>query len=444
MDIIKCPKCGNHMTEVCPWCGFSLQEQEEEEKAQKELEQKVIIKCPKCGKHMTDICPGCGYSIHGEEEANNKAQDIMEESTDSIPNENSDDESRVIEVAEEFTNTSDEESLAEQNRLERIVDDYENRDESNKKESRRSTVSFLREVGEADYYTQFGEKYPTLESYYEDMLEEIEEPEVSLGGNYAYDDYKKKRRDTIFMGVVWGFSIPVFILLLVLFYISESLVASSILALCVLVAAVYITVHKCRSLHNMFLKAVEDDKKEQEELQKEYEEQLAARQIEKPQKKVEYEEAIKKVAPYNHFLTLISDREVFSRAYFGAAEKLADYLETGRADSIKEAINLFENEVHQNKMLRLQAKHNAEMEYEARRQARAMEEQAAAAQQQAIAAQQQAEAQREQTREQQRAAQRSAREPVGDNNMAQCATCANRWKCSNKAQKPKFCPAFRA
>ncbi|MCQ2527442.1 MAG: hypothetical protein MJ130_11820, partial [Lachnospiraceae bacterium] len=170
MDIIKCPKCGNHMTEVCPWCGFSLQEQEEEEKAQKELEQKVIIKCPKCGKHMTDICPGCGYSIHGEEEANNKAQDIMKESTDSIPNENSDDESRVIEVAEEFTNTLDEESLAEQNRLERIVDDYENRDESNKKESRRLTVSFLREVGEADYYTQFGEKYPTLESYYEDTL----------------------------------------------------------------------------------------------------------------------------------------------------------------------------------------------------------------------------------------------------------------------------------
>lgn len=444
MDIIKCPKCGNHMTEVCPWCGFSLQEQELEERLAKEPGPKIITRCPQCGKHMGDICPGCGYSIHGEEEANNKAQDIMEESTDSIPNEDSDDESRVIEVAEEFTNTPDEESLAEQNRLERIVDDYENRDESNKKESRRSTVSFLREVDEADYYTQFGEKYPTLESYYEDMLEEIEEPEVSLGGNFAYDDYKKKRNGTIIGGVFYGLVIPELILMLFLFYISESLVGASILALGGLVAVVYITVHKCRSLHNMFLKAVEDDKKEQEELQKEYEEQLAARQIEERQKKVEYEEAIKKVAPYKHFLTLISDREVFPKAYLGAAQKLADYIEAGRADSIKEAINLFENEQHQNKMLRLQAEHNAEMEYEARRQARALEEQAAAAQQQAAAAQQQAEAQREQAREQQRAAQRSAREPVGDNNMAQCATCANRWKCSNKAQKPKFCPAFRA
>lgn len=439
MDIIKCPKCGNHMTEVCPWCGFSLQEQEEEEKAQKELEQKVIIKCPKCGKHMTDICPGCGYSIHGEEEANNKAQDIMKESTDSIPNENSDDESRVIEVAEEFTNTLDEESLAEQNRLERIVDDYENRDESNKKESRRLTVSFLREVGEADYYTQFGEKYPTLESYYEDMLEEIEEPDDYPDlEQSAYSDYKKKKAKTIVACLL-----PIGVAFLSMCIIYGNSVYPSILLGVMVVVAIW-TAHSCQSLYNKFLKDVEDGKKYQEELKKQYEEQLAARTREEQEKKDEYDATMKKVAPGKYFLNLVSEREVFSVAYFGAAKKLADYLETGRADSIKEAINLFENEVHQNKMLRLQAKHNAEMEYEARRQARAMEEQAAAAQQQAIAAQQQAEAQREQTREQQRAAQRSAREPVGDNNMAQCATCANRWKCSNKAQKPKFCPAFRA
>ncbi len=126
-----------------------------------------------------------------------------------------------------------------------------------------------------------------------------------------------------------------------------------------------------------------------------------------------------------------------------------DYLKSGRADTLKEALNLLENENHQERLLEMQAAHNAQMEREARAQSRALEQQAQAAQLEAAAAQEQAraqqsalQAQKEAARDQARAAQQQAYANRGSS--AQCSNCLNRNGCTYKGNPPKNCGAFRS
>jgi len=62
MALIRCPKCGNEVSEKassCPHCGLSLSENLQKEK----------LKCPECSSELTDnatFCPNCGYPIRKE------------------------------------------------------------------------------------------------------------------------------------------------------------------------------------------------------------------------------------------------------------------------------------------------------------------------------------------------------------------------------------------
>jgi len=62
MALIRCPKCGNKVSEKassCPHCGLSLSENLQKEK----------LKCPECSSELPDnatFCPNCGYPIRKE------------------------------------------------------------------------------------------------------------------------------------------------------------------------------------------------------------------------------------------------------------------------------------------------------------------------------------------------------------------------------------------
>jgi predicted nucleic acid-binding Zn ribbon protein len=62
MALIRCPKCGNEVSErasSCPHCGLSLSENLQKEK----------LKCPECSSELPDnatFCPNCGYPIRKE------------------------------------------------------------------------------------------------------------------------------------------------------------------------------------------------------------------------------------------------------------------------------------------------------------------------------------------------------------------------------------------
>jgi predicted nucleic acid-binding Zn ribbon protein len=62
MALIRCPKCGNKVSEKassCPHCGISLSKNLQKEK----------LKCPECSSELPDnatFCPNCGYPIRKE------------------------------------------------------------------------------------------------------------------------------------------------------------------------------------------------------------------------------------------------------------------------------------------------------------------------------------------------------------------------------------------
>ena len=190
----------------------------------------------------------------------------------------------------------------------------------------------------------------------------------------------------------------------------------------------------------------------------------------------DYKKKMREVAEeYERNCKQLSQITVIDAELFELSGKIASMLEQGRAESLKEAINLAIDEDRQEKhnqamqeeaelqtlaaqeqaraeqehneeMQRISAEHNRNMEIAAQEQARAMQEQARAAQEQARAAQEQARAAQEQTRvsqEQARAAQKQADE-AKYNASRRCQFCANFTKCSGYAkQNAANCAAYR-
>ena len=83
MALIKCPVCGNEISDKvnnCPHCNFDIgtycrkiqEEKNKKEKLKKEEElrnKKESIKCPECGvlvNKSAESCPSCGYPIQKE------------------------------------------------------------------------------------------------------------------------------------------------------------------------------------------------------------------------------------------------------------------------------------------------------------------------------------------------------------------------------------------
>lgn len=81
MALIKCPECGNEISdkaEKCPHCGNTVNKKTD-------ILPKDIIECPECHKVLhssTKICPYCGYSIKQGKKLN---ENIISQLKEKIP-----------------------------------------------------------------------------------------------------------------------------------------------------------------------------------------------------------------------------------------------------------------------------------------------------------------------------------------------------------------------
>ena len=80
MALVKCPECGNDVSDKaqsCPHCGFPLEKQE--------------TACPECGKELSaddTYCPNCGYPISSNKSSNEKLINTGDSSNTTITNTN--------------------------------------------------------------------------------------------------------------------------------------------------------------------------------------------------------------------------------------------------------------------------------------------------------------------------------------------------------------------
>lgn len=162
----------------------------------------------------------------------------------------------------------------------------------------------------------------------------------------------------------------------------------------------------------------------------------------------EYELNLPKYTPCADFLKTIKRKRILSNTYFEDAADLAEYIEDGRADTIQDAINVLENDLSQEELLRMQARHNSEMEYQAREQARQAREQARIAEEQM---RQQTRIAEEQMRQQKKAQEESLKlqrdqlkmqEEAAKSRQNQCVGCANAL-CSMRRNPPAVCRQYK-
>lgn len=206
-----------------------------------------------------------------------------------------------------------------------------------------------------------------------------------------------------------------------------------------------------------------------EACKKKHDEELAEaiRQVENIEKKYnEYRDDL--ITKQNALLQQLSDVTVIHTSLFDESSRISSILKMGRADSLKEAINLAlddkkkeeeaeENRLHNLRMeqaaedeARAMREHNAAMEQAAREHNAAMEraarEQAAAAQAQASAMKAQASAMQAQAREAERQTQ-MAKKQASDAQYAaseRCRGCANLGRCGSAYGKAAVgCAAYR-
>ena len=129
------------------------------------------------------------------------------------------------------------------------------------------------------------------------------------------------------------------------------------------------------------------------------------------------------------FLNTLASDCILTQKYWGNTPELIEYISNGRANNIREALNLFESEKLQREANDALAQHYQAMEEEARRQSIAAEEQARAAQRQASA-----------TEEQAKAAQKQASSPQTVDRTV-CIGCRYQGRC-NVTPRDGFCGAF--
>ncbi len=152
------------------------------------------------------------------------------------------------------------------------------------------------------------------------------------------------------------------------------------------------------------------------------------------------------------YLSEVTNLRILSSKYVEDARILAEYMEDGRADNLKEAINLLEAEKRQEALDQMTIEHQVRMESEARQQTRAMEAQTEYARRQAEATQAQAKslaevarAQERTAQSQERAEQRAKYQAENERgSSAQCKACVNRIGCQYTSNPPKNCGAFRS
>ena len=478
-----------------------------------------IITCPKCGKHMGDICPSCGYSIHngfsvtpdlvvfgngaGSQtlKVNNAHGTVsvavsksIEEWVTVTENENcfnisveemllgeerkgtlvftdnvSGNRTMVIikqcgnkpsfnrmtmtvdtEKKQEEKDSPDkkdyEENIALQDRLlNQLIDEYERREENDKIGSRRATIELLKAIYRANIIVQFKMRYPTEEEYLEEKIENVRPYLTKDLSSYLGGEQKTDWK--VLKGIFYiTIGLPTFLLGLMSMSASVGafiLISSMGTIMTILGIRCFWTLEKEKEAKNIAREKAENDSLREKEEYEKFQTQLPVMK-----KKVleEYHSTLNTYSAQKQFLLNVKERFILSETYHSSADCLAELIEEGRADNIKEAINLFEVENHQKHLLNLQREHNAELEREARRQTRALEEQAIAQAQQAEELRRQTEKQQEYARNQQREArnqQREAQKSIGAN-RGQCATCANLHNCTSKARKPEFCPAYRS
>ena len=190
-----------------------------------------------------------------------------------------------------------------------------------------------------------------------------------------------------------------------------------------------------RVYDKMFLQMLEECKKRKAEEIKKYKTELNSIALHFDKTIAELEDKEEKISKELYSTTIIAED------FFADAARISEMLKKGRADSVKEAINLTldekrkeEEEQRRREEARMQAlfletqamenrMHNEAMQRAAEAQARAIREQNAAIREQ-------------------NAAMEKALKTQKEANEARCVTCANRFKCSYERKQSNNCSSY--
>lgn len=203
--------------------------------------------------------------------------------------------------------------------------------------------------------------------------------------------------------------------------------------------------NKMSTFENEVKKFVEDYKAWREIYIARQEEARIEKQLEADKKagisRIHKEELAPAEAAMNEINDLVSEE------YLPVLDDLIDLLKSGRADDLKEALNLYEEIAYRERELELQRRAELERteaeERRHRQEMRAMEEQEGMRRREEDRANSRREREREEAERESWRREREAQERAKREAENRCFHCANRKNCSLKVTRPQNCSAFR-
>lgn len=350
-----------------------------------------------------------------------------------------------------------------------------------------SMIEILEGIDLAYKTKRFYTDYPTKKKYVDKTIDKPENPKPKRVQNNI-EEYEKKI-EAIEQESLWGDALEwpkenktILIIVFLIYGVLGWIIAENLANECGIILGVIaflvgligltvgmiaFAVSDCKKVRRIRIeklkekiKDVEADilfsQKEKVKAEKKYEEEMAMFHQKQEKAGEEYKKRCMELYDLNaanSILEVVNSKRILSGKYFDSAGRISKYIEDGRADSIKEAVNLLVNEQHCDMIESVQEWHNRLEEIGQREQREAiihMQEETARklvdeARKQTEAAQRVAKAQEEAARAQDRAFREQERRERGNNRgVAQCSACANNTGCQMKFKHPAVCAAFKS